>query len=63
MFCQVSGSCLYKIGHYKALFLKTFSLAVSLNCGASSHFCRNREVLEKYKYQIIFLELEQRKIK
>ena len=32
MFCQVSGSCFYKIDHYKALFLRNFSLAVSPNC-------------------------------
>ena len=32
MFCQVSGFCFYKIGHYKTLFLKTFNLVVSLNC-------------------------------
>ena len=30
-FYQISGSCFYKIDHYMALFLKTFSLAVSLN--------------------------------
>ena len=29
LFC--SGSCFNKIYHYNALFLKTFSLAVSLN--------------------------------
>ena len=32
MFFQVSDSCSYKIDHYKALFLRTFSLAVFLNC-------------------------------
>ena len=31
IFCQISDSCFYKIGHYEALFLNTFSLAVSLN--------------------------------
>ena len=31
MFCQVSGSCFNKIDHFNALFLRTFSLAVSLN--------------------------------
>ena len=31
MFCQISDSCFYKIDHFTALFLKTFSLAVSLN--------------------------------
>ena len=29
--CFDSGSCFHKIYHYNALFLKTFSLAVSLN--------------------------------
>ena len=43
MFCQVSGSCFYKIDHYKAPFLGTFSLAVSLNCD---------------KLQVIFAEAE-----
>ena len=32
MSCQISGSYFYKIDHCKALFLKTFSLAVSLKC-------------------------------
>ena len=36
MFCQVSGSCFYKIDHYKALFLKTFSLEVSLKLQSAS---------------------------
>ena len=31
MFCEVSGSCFYKIDHFKALVLRTFSLAVSFN--------------------------------
>ena len=31
MFCQVSGSCFYKINHFKTLILRTFSLTVSLN--------------------------------
>ena len=31
MFCQILGSYFYKIDHCKALFLKTFSLVVSLN--------------------------------
>ena len=30
MFCQISGSCFYKIAHCKAIFLKKISLAVSL---------------------------------
>ena len=32
MFCQISDPCFHKIDQYKALFLKTFSLDVSLNC-------------------------------
>ena len=31
MFCEVSGSCFYKIDHFKALVLRTFSLAVFFN--------------------------------
>ena len=31
MFCEISGSCFYKIDHFKALVLRTFSLAVSFN--------------------------------
>ena len=31
MFCEVSGSCFYKIDHFKALVLRTFGLAVSFN--------------------------------
>ena len=31
MFCEVSGPCFYKIDRFKALVLRTFSLAVSFN--------------------------------
>ena len=31
IFCQTLGSCFWRIDYYMALFLKTFSLTVSLN--------------------------------
>ena len=105
MVCQVSGSCFYKIYHYKALFLKTQFDCIPELRSALIDFSRNRsnhfiltfhklisrimyftdgdifqvsltqclssmqntihcllEVLSKYKYQIIFLELKQQKI-
>ena len=43
MFCQISDSRFYKIDHCKAVFLKTFSLTVSLNW---------------YKLQVISAETE-----
>ena len=32
MFCETSDFCFHEIDYYKTLFLKTFSLAISLKC-------------------------------
>ena len=45
IFCQILGSSFYKIDHYEALFLKTFSLPASLNC-------------DKLRVQVISAETE-----
>ena len=49
------SSCFYKIDHYKALFLNSFSLAVSLNCSQLQVISAETQMLfYTYFLQLIF---------